>query len=921
MEACVSITASHLNQERCNDLRQLAVEFAGKFSLQEIRKVDEDLNLLSLQLFTPGSDLAIGFRPSQTILGRVGNDVLLGYQPTTSTPTQPRIDILFGDFTLEDPAARLWNDTFILGDWDRPYYASDNSGPFGFNDLALIPDFNPNLDTIQLFGDSNNYQLLDLGFGTGIALQKQTGPDLIGVLLGATNLDLSASYFQYRGTTPPAGPVLPQIQQFGTTEFDIPLGISSDPSGNIYVAGGTNGSLAATNTGLRDNFVTKYDSQGNVLFTQQFGTDGFETIYGIDTDNQGNYYIAGITDGELAGPKQADIIDTVVAKYDSNGNQIWIRQIGQNVIFNAFNIDVDAETGDVFISGADVQASIENPDDAFVIKFDTDGNQQWLTKTGTSGFLNFDETYGLTVANDGSVYATGWTVGDLGGPNQGVYDNWIAKYDNATGAQQWVVQYGTPDYEWSWDVRTDSLGNVYTAGWTLGSLGGPNAGSYDAYLTKYDDQGNQLWVKQFGTPDDDQAYSLFIDGSDNIFVGGYTKGNLGGTNAGSFDAWISKFNTDGDQIWTNQFGTSDRDELYGLTTDNAGNLYATGVTQGSLGATNAGSFDGWTAKLDAESGTLLNFTGQDSTEILLAQSDTATTIANTPIQINVLSNDNIAADDFTLTLVAQPSQGTAEVNNNHTPDDPTDDFILYTPGNNATGTFAFAYQLDNGKGITSTATVSVTVNPVSEPPTPQPEPPTPTPEPPAPQPEPPVTAGLIDLTNIDLDGDGQVDAEVDLVFSGIESEAVFNNTVGLYLVENQTGTVLDTVTGKLLQPGDEGYAAAALARRLTNTEINRNTNVLVAQVEGGILLAPYIISNGTTEQFLAQNPNNQVQDWGGVNAYFTYLGANPDRSNHFKVLSNNKFGFEDMWNGGDRDFDDLAFQVAYARPQATAQAA
>lgn len=884
--------------------------------------MDEDFGLLSPQLFTPGSDIAIGFRLSQTILGRVGNDVLLGYQPTTSTPTQPQVDILFGDFTLEDPAARLWNDTFILGDWERPYYASDNSGLFGTNDLALIPDFNPNLDTIQLFGDASDYQLLDLGFGTGIALQKETGPDLVAVLLGASGLDLSADYFEFRGTTPPPGPVLPQIQQFGTTEFDIPLGISNDPFGNVYVAGGTNGSLATTNAGLRDNFVTKYDSQGNVLFTQQFGTDGFETIYGIDTDNQGNYYVTGITDSELAGPKQADIIDTIVAKYDSEGNQIWIRQIGQNVIFNAFNIDVDGETGDVFISGADVQNSIENPDDAFVIKFDTNGNQQWLTKTGTSGFINFDETYGLTVANDGSVYATGWTVGDLGGPNQGVYDNWIAKYDNATGEQQWAVQYGTSDYEWSWDVRTDSQGNVYTAGWTLGSLGGPNEGSYDAYLTKYDNQGNQLWVKQFGTAGDDEAYSLFIDGSDNIFVAGYTDGNLGGANAGSFDAWVSKFNTDGDQIWTNQFGTSDRDELYGITADNAGNLYATGITQGSLGGTNAGSFDGWTAKLDAESGSILDFTGQDSAETLAAEPDTVTTAANTPVQINVLSNDNIDADDFNLTLLNQPSQGTAQVSNNHTPDDPTDDSILYTPAKNSSGTFEFSYQLDNGKGITSTATVSVTVSPTPEPPAPEPKPPAPepnppvpSPEPPVPSPEPPVTDGLIDLTDIDLNGDCEVDAKVDLIFNGIESEALFNNTVGLYLVENESGTVLDTLTGKLLQPGDEGYAATALSRRLTNTELDRNTDVLVAQVNGGTLLAPYIISNGTAEQFLAQNPNNQAPSWGGINAYFAHLGANPDGNNHLKVLGSNKFGFEDIWGGGDRDFDDLVFQVAYANPQ------
>ncbi len=575
--------------------------------------MEDELFSLTLQLFTPGSDIAIGFRPSQLIWGRTGNDVLLGYQPVTPEPDQLQLDILLGDLAIEDPAFRQWSDIFVLGDWLRPYYTNGPSSSLGLTDLAIIADFTPELDSIQLYGTAEDYQLLEAGLGTFILFEQATELNPIGFLLGATDLSLTASYFQFRGITPPPGPVLPGIQQFGSTEYDIPLSITTDPSGNIYVAGGTNGSLVETNIGLRDNFITKYDSEGQVLFSQQFGTSGFETIYGIDTDNQGNFYVTGVTDGELGGPRQAESLDTFVAKYDEQGNQIWIRQIGQNVIFNAFNLAVDQETGDVFISGADVKPTLE--DDTFVIKFDTNGNQQWITETGTSGFLSFDESYGLTVAEDGSVYATGWTSGNLGGINAGLYDNWLAKYDNATGETEWIVQYGTPDYEWSWDVRTDSTENVYTAGWTLGNLGGTNAGSYDAYLTKFDDQGNLQWVEQFGSAGDDEAYSLYIDRSDNIFVAGYTDGNLAGTNAGSFDAWVARYDQSGNQIWITQFGTPDRDELYGVVADDLGNLYVTGITQGSLGAVNAGSFDGWTAKLSAATGELLDFGADDSTEV------------------------------------------------------------------------------------------------------------------------------------------------------------------------------------------------------------------------------------------------------------------------------------------------------------------
>jgi hypothetical protein len=582
--------------------------------------MDEELellsNFLSPQIYSPGSDIAVGSKPSQIILGRVGNDTLIGNQPSTANPARPQIDILLADFPLEDPFSRQWSDTFILGDWNQPYYANGNLANLGLNDYGFVADFNPALDKIQLNGAANNYQLLDVGTGTAILRQQQTGLDVAGFLFGTSNLNLESPYFQYRGLTPPPGPVIQQAQQLGTPGYDIPLSASTDPSGNVYIAGGTTGSLAGSNAGLTDALIVKYDNQGNQLFAQQFGTSAYDTIYGIDTDNQGNSYVAGVTEGNLGGPKQADALDTFVAKYDSNGNQQWIRQIGENVIFNAFNLDVDPNTGDIFISGADVKYDAQNTDDAFVIKFDTNGNQQWQTETGTTtssntpgGLLAFDESYGVTVGKDGSVYATGWTLGDLGGQNQGVYDNWIAKYDNNTGEQLWVTQYGTPDYEWSWDVQTDSQGNVYTGGWTLGSLGGPNAGSYDAYLSKYDSQGNLQWIKQFGSPGDDEAYSLFIDENDNLFLSGFTDGELGGTNAGSYDAWVARYDTNGNQLWIRQFGTSDRDDAYAIRSDNDGNLFVTGITQGSLGDINAGSFDGWLAKLDAASGDLIDFNG------------------------------------------------------------------------------------------------------------------------------------------------------------------------------------------------------------------------------------------------------------------------------------------------------------------------
>ncbi|MGF1481199.1 MAG: SBBP repeat-containing protein [Cyanophyceae cyanobacterium] len=569
--------------------------------------------LFTVQTYNPGSDVAAGFVPSQIIYGRTGNDTFLGEQSMPANPNELQVDIFLGDLAFEDPAFRTWNDTFVLGDWTQPYYANGNPDSFGLNNFGFIADFNAGEDTVELHGTSNNYQLLEVGVGSAVYLQQDV-PDVVGFILGGSNLDLESNSFQYEGESPPPGPVLNQAQQLGSTDYDLSLGTATDPEGNIYIAGGTNGAVEE-NSGLRDVLVAKYDNQGNQLWAKQFGSSRFDTAYDIATDDQGNFFLTGITQGELASPRQAEVYDAWIGKFDGDGNQQWLEQFGEEVIEQTFSIDVDQE-GNAYVSGTRVEASADiATDDVIVAKYDTNGNRQWLTLFGTPdvpGVEDYDESYGVTVGSDGNVYATGWTYGDLEGENAGLYDTWVSQLDN-DGNLNWIQQFGTTDYEWAWGVDTDSEGNVYATGWTLGNLGGDNAGSYDVWLIKYDELGNQQWIQQFGTSGDDEPFDLFIDADDNIFLTGYTNSSLEGDNAGSFDAWATLFDTDGNQAWIQQFGTAELEQAYGITADNAGNLYATGITGGSLGATNVGSFDTWLTKLDAASGELQEFSGSGTT--------------------------------------------------------------------------------------------------------------------------------------------------------------------------------------------------------------------------------------------------------------------------------------------------------------------
>jgi hypothetical protein len=63
---------------------------------------------------------------------------------------------------------------------------------------------------------------------------------------------------------------------------------------------------------------------------------------------------------------------------------------------------------------------------------------------------------------------------------------------------EWTRQLGSPDYESGTAVTADGLGSVYISGHTGGSLGGANAGGWDAFVSKYDAAGSLLWTRQLG---------------------------------------------------------------------------------------------------------------------------------------------------------------------------------------------------------------------------------------------------------------------------------------------------------------------------------------------------------------------------------------------------------------------------------------
>jgi hypothetical protein len=144
-------------------------------------------------------------------------------------------------------------------------------------------------------------------------------------------------------------------------------------------------------------------------------------------------------------------------------------------------------------------------------------------------------------------------------------------------------------------------------------------------------------------------------------------------------------------------------------------------------------------------------------------------------------------------------------------------------------------------------------------------------------------------------------------FTNVNSDASYHNYAGFYQVEDEQGTVIDPSSSKFYHPGDSGYLAAALRRsQVTNEGVELDKNGLpgTTNLQGGRTYAPFLVANGRVNDILNRPEPNTAN-----NVYFNYQAANADKTEHIRMLGANNFGFEDLFGGGDRDYNDLTFQV------------
>ena len=355
--------------------------------------------------------------------------------------------------------------------------------------------------------------------------------------------------------------------------IDEAVGGITDDEGNTYVTG-----IGLGPTGSYDFVTVKYDPSGNELWKDHYGNYGlgpgcypnftqhWETLADIGIDEAGNVYVTGSAYYEFWCPVNHAYYygEMITVKYEPHGNRLWA--VSQT--FSWVTPSVSAMAVDP-AGNAHVAATVDNV--ARITKYSPYGQELWtIHPVGQEA----DPVLPADIAVDaqGNVYITGQSWGDYA----------TIKYDSE-GNEVWVARYN------GWEGNRDGAEAIFVNShgevFVTGASEGPGTG-LDYATVKYDPDGNQLWVARYGAFADssDEAVSLAVDGSGNVFV----TGTAGGLWPGN-DIVTIGYDSRGNQVWEERYdgpaGGSDSAVSLALTA--LGDVIVTG---GSEGTDSAGDF-------------------------------------------------------------------------------------------------------------------------------------------------------------------------------------------------------------------------------------------------------------------------------------------------------------------------------------------
>jgi hypothetical protein len=406
---------------------------------------------------------------------------------------------------------------------------------------------------------------------------------------------------EYSGTLT-VDPVIEWASYFGGALDESGTKVESDKWGNLYICGLTKSAnnIATTGahqmtyaSGASDAYVSKWSSNGALLWATYYGGEAEDVARDLDCDSLGNVYLGGFT-------KSTDGIATAGSAQPVKGGN-----------------------------------PVQGRPDAFLVKFDSAGIRQWCTYFGGS-HQDAEVTFALTTDNENNVYITGNALStDLPttpGTHQLVkagstttHDAFICKY-NSDGTRIWTTYFGGTSHDYPLAITTDSAGDLYIVGYTMSTGGIATANAHqpllssgeDAFITKFSNTGTQLWGTYLGGTGADKINAISTTGAMLAFAGTSSSNNIATTanahqpglgSTGLPDGIVGCMTFDGNLQWLTYYGGEHSDAITGLSSKADGSIYVAGqsnstigiATPNSLQDTLSGSADCFLAKFN-ESG-------------------------------------------------------------------------------------------------------------------------------------------------------------------------------------------------------------------------------------------------------------------------------------------------------------------------------
>ena len=408
-------------------------------------------------------------------------------------------------------------------------------------------------------------------------------------------------------TAPPSADAGGWSQQFGTPQSDRVHAVATGPNGTVAVAGVTAGALVGPHLGSNDVFVRVLDGAGGVVWEGQFGTVDNDVAFGLAMDDRGHVAVVGHTTGALAGTNAGEF-DAFVRVFGPSGDLLWDEQFGTegNDMAVGAAYRRDGSLAVVGRTAGSLVGPLTGRNDVFVRVYDgQNGAVVWQDQFGST---STDTAFGVTALDDGMVVVVGYVSGRLVLPRYGGRDAFVRAYA-ADGAVAWQDQFGSVADDIAFAVASDGVDRITVVGSTDGSLFTASVGDREPFVRTYDAQGTVLLQAQYRAGAASTAATfrtVAYDGAGHVVIGGGLHGQVSDAYViASTNLYTLVLDPQGATAWQDFVSSPGTDFAYGVAVDASGRLVIVGLVTGDVFGTSAGGADAFVQVRPAPEGVVL----------------------------------------------------------------------------------------------------------------------------------------------------------------------------------------------------------------------------------------------------------------------------------------------------------------------------